>query len=400
MRTRPLAKLAVVGLVSALALTGCGSSNDDNKDGGGLSGGGGGGDSSDTYSIAFQGPLSGDNQQLGINEVNGVELAIEEANKKGDLGFTLKLLKADDIGDQSKAPSAAAQVLQDSSVVGVVGPAFSGPTKAVAKTYGDANMGLISPSATNPDLSSQGFTTFHRVVPADNIEGVQAADWLAKKGKKIFVIDDLSEYGKGAADVVRGQLKKNGIDVISEGVDAKTDDYGPIATQVARSGAQAMFYGGYDAQAVKLAKALKAANFKGIAMGGNGVKSSVFSDGAKSAGDGWYFSCGCLDAVTAPGAKDFTAAYKEMFQDDPSTYSPEAYDATNAMIEAIKAAKESGSVTREAVAKAINDLNYEGITTTIKFQDNGELEEASQVINLFEQKDGAIVVVGDIREQS
>ncbi len=399
MRTRPLAKLAVVGLVSALALTGCGSSNDDSKDSG-LSGGGGGGNSGDTYTIAFQGPLSGDNQQLGINEVNGVELAIEEANKNADLGFTLKLLKADDIGDQSKAPSAAAQVLQDSSVIGVVGPAFSGPTKAVAKTYGDAGVGLISPSATNPDLSKQGFTTFHRIVPPDNIEGVQAADWLAKKAKKVFVIDDLSEYGKGAADVVRAQLKKNKIQVISEGVDAKTDDYGPIATKIAQSGAGAMFYGGYDAQATKLAKALVSAKYKGIAMGGNGVKSSVFSDGAGNAGNGWYFSCGCLDAVTAPAAKAFTDAYKAMFNADPSTYSPEAYDATNAMIEAIKAAKESGSVTRESVAKAINELDYKGITTTIKFQPDGELEEASQVINLFEQKDGAIVVVGDIREQS
>ncbi len=397
MRTRPMTKLAAIGLVSAIALTGCGSSSS-NKDSG-LSGDSGS-KSGDTYTIAFQGPLSGDNQQLGINEVNGVELAVEEANANADLGFKLKLLKADDIGDQSKAPSAAAQVLQDSSVVGVVGPAFSGPTKAVAKTYGDANMGMISPSATNPDLSKQGFTTFHRVVPADNIEGVQAADWLAKKAKKVFVIDDLSEYGKGASDVVRAQLKKDGIQVISEGVDAKTDDYAPIATKISQSGAGAMFYGGYDAQATKLAKALVSAKYKGVKMGGNGVKSSVFSDGAGTAGNGWFFSCGCLDAVTAPGAKAFTEAYKAKFNADPSTYSPEAYDATNAMIEAIKAAKESGSVTRESVAKAINDLNYKGITTTIKFQADGELEEASQVINLFEQKDGAILVVGDIRDQS
>jgi branched-chain amino acid transport system substrate-binding protein len=400
MRTRPLAKLAAVGLIGALALTGCGSS--EKKSDGGLSGSGGSGSgsSSDTYTIAFQGPLSGDNQQLGINEVNGAQLAIDQANASGNLGFKLKLLKADDIGDQSKAPSAAAQVLQDSTVVGVVGPAFSGPTKAVAKTYADANVGLISPSATNPDLSKQGFATFHRIVPADNVEGVQAADWLAKKAKKVFVIDDLSEYGKGAGDVVRAQLKADKVQVVSEGVDAKTDDYGPIATQVAQSGAQAFFYGGYDAQAGKLAKALKAANYTGIAMGGNGVKSSVFEQGAGAAGNGWYFSCGCLDAVTAPGAKDFTAAYKKAFSQDPSTYSPEAYDATNAMIEAVKAAKQAGTVDRAAVAKAINDLNYKGITTTIKFQSNGELEEASQVINLFKQENGKISVVGDIRKQS
>ncbi len=398
MRTRPMAKLAAIGLVGALALTGCGSS--DNKDDGGLSGGGDSGDSGDTYSIAFQGPLSGDNQQLGINEVNGVELAVNQANESGDLPFKLKLLKADDVGDPAKAPSAAAQVLQDSTVVGVIGPAFSGATKAVAKTYGDSQMAMISPSATNPELSTLGFTSFHRIVPADNIEGVQAADWLSKKAKKVFVIDDLSEYGKGAADVVRAQLKENGTEVISEGVDAKTDDYGPIATKISQSGADAMFYGGYDAQAAKLAKQLKGAKYDGIAMGGNGVKSSVFSDGTGGDGDGWFFSCGCLDAVTAPGAEEFTEAYKAEFNADPSTYSPEAFDAANAMIEAIKTAQEAGEVTRESVLDAVKDLNYEGITTTITFQENGELEEASQVINLFKQEGGAISVVGDIREQN
>src|SRR4051794_41729075 len=117
MRTRPLAKLTVVGLVGALALAGCGSS--DKKDsGGGLSGGGGSGSSGSTYTIAFEGPLSGDNAQLGINEVNGTQLAIDQANEKGDLGFKLKLIRADDVGDPAKAPSAAAQVIQDSSVMG------------------------------------------------------------------------------------------------------------------------------------------------------------------------------------------------------------------------------------------------------------------------------------------
>ena len=77
----------------------------------------------------------------------------------------------------------------------------------------------------------------------------------------------------------------------------------------------------------------------------------MFTDGAGAAGDGWYFTCGCPDATVAPGAKDFTAAYKAKFNTDPSTYSPEAYDATNAMIEAIKAAKDGGEVTRESVSR-------------------------------------------------
>jgi len=385
-----------LALASALALTAC--SNDSNKDSGsgGLGGSGGG----QTYKIAFQGPLSGDNAQLGINEVNGVDLAIEQANDKGDLGFKLQLVKADDQGSPEQAPTAAAQVLQDDAVLGVIGPSFSGATKAIGATYGDAGLSFISPSATNPSLSQQGFPTFHRIIPSDNVEGSQAADLFIKKGyKKVVVIDDLSDYGKGVADELQRGLEAGGVTVQRIGVDAKTTDYGSTATQVAASGAQAVFYGGYDAQAGLVAQALQSAGFTGDKYTGNGGKSSVFTDGAGPSGDGWYFTCGCSDATVAPEAKDFTAAYKKKFNADPSTYSPEAYDAANAMIEAIKTAAKDGTPTRESVEKAVDGLDYKGITTEIKFDKTGEVDASAQVVNLFQQKNGKIVLLGNIKDQ-
>lgn len=396
--TRPAKWMLPLALVSALALSACSndSGDDDNAGGGGLGGDGGG----ETYKIAFQGPLSGDNQQLGINEVNAVELAIAQANESGDLDFTLELLRADDQGDPAIAPTAAAQVLQDEAVLGVVGPAFSGATNAVATTYGDADMVMISPSATNDTLTQSNYPTFHRVVPPDGLEGVQLAEYLAGQDyARVVVIDDLSDYGKGVADTVATTLTEAGVEVQRLGVDAETTDYGATATTVASSGADAMFYGGYDAQAGQLARALQTAGFEGDKYTGNGGKSSVFTEGAGDAGDGWYFSCGCSDAITAEAAQDFTEAYTEEFGEDPSTYSPEAFDAANAMIEAIRVAAEDGEPTRESVLEAVDNLEYEGITTTVTFDESGELTAESQVINLFQQEDGVITILGDIREQ-
>jgi branched-chain amino acid transport system substrate-binding protein len=396
-RTQSLAKIAVVTVVGALVLTACSNKKSDSS---GLSGGSSTGSTSGgTYTIAFEGPLSGDNQQLGINEVNAVQLAIDEANTKG-LGFTLKLLKADDQGDPSKAPAASAQVLQDSTVVGVIGPSFSGATKAVANDYGAAGLAMITPSATNPTLSTLGFKTFHRIVPSDNVEGIQAADWLAKKAKKIYVVDDLSDYGKGVADAVQTEAKAKGLTVVRQGVDAKTTDYGAASQSVKASGAGVLFYGGYDAQAALFAKSLKSVGFTGITIGGNGIKSSVFTDKAGDAGNGWYFSCGCLDATTAPAAKAFAAAYKAKFNTEASTYSPEAYDATNALIEAIKAAKAAGGITKAAVETAVNALDYQGITTEVKFETNGEVVATAQTVNLFKQTGGKILLLGNIKDQS
>jgi branched-chain amino acid transport system substrate-binding protein len=400
--TRPAKWAVPLVLAASLALAACGnssgsSSSAQSSSSGGLGGSGGGA----TYKVAFQGPLSGDNQQLGINEVNGVQLAVDQANKSGNLGFKLELVKADDQGSPEQAPTAAAQVLQDSAVLGVVGPSFSGATKAVGPTYGSAGLAFISPSATNPTLSTLGFPTFHRIVPSDNVEGSQAADLFVKKGyKKVVVVDDLSDYGKGVADEVQKGLEQAGVTVQRIGVDAKTTDYGPTATTVAASGAQAFFYGGYDAQAGQVAKALQTAGFTGDKYGGNGVKSSVFVDGAGAAGEGWYFTCGCSDATVAPAAKEFSAAYTTAFNTEPSTYSPEAFDAANAMIEAIQTAAKNGTPTRQTVEDAVNNLDYKGITTTVKFDKSGEVDASAQVVNLFQEKNGKIVLLGNIKEQS
>ncbi len=175
-----------------------------------------------------------------------------------------------------------------------------------------------------------------------------------------------------------------------------TKDYGPIAQTVKQSGAEAMFYAGYDAQGAQFAKALKAVGYNGIRMSGNGVKSDVFLDGAKADGEGWYMSCGCQDATVAPEAKDFAAAYQAKFNTAPSTYSPEAYDAANIIIEGIKAAKSAGEVTREAVNEAIDKIDYKGITAQIKFSENGDLPEGEGTVNLFQAQGDKIVSLGDI----
>jgi branched-chain amino acid transport system substrate-binding protein len=398
---RYLITIAAVGTAGALALAACSSSSKSSSGGGGLGGGGsssaaGGGGN---YKIGFQGPLSGDNAQLGINEYNAVVLAVQQANQSNSFGFKVTLVKSDDVGDPSKAPAAATTLQQDPAILGVIGPAFSGPTKAVGASYDAAHLVLISGSATNPTLSSLGFKSFHRVVAPDSLEGKEAADWLAKKSpKSVFVVDDLTDYGKGAADAVEAELKVKGVSVTRQGVAQKTTDYSVIAQKVKASGAGALFYGGYDAQAALFAKALKTAGYTGVTMSGNGGKSSKFTEGSGDAGNGWYFSCGCLDATVAPQAKAFNDAYTKMFNTPPSTYSPEAYDAANALLTAIKDAGSSGTPTRQSVWDAVNKLDYKGITTQIKFQPNGEVE--AQVINLYLQKNGKIGLVGNITTAS
>jgi branched-chain amino acid transport system substrate-binding protein len=306
-RKSSLTTIAVVGVVSALALSACSSSKKSDS-GGGL----GGSTSSSagattTYKIGFIGALSGANAQLGINERNGATLAINQAMSANKYPFKITLDAQDSEGDPAKAPAAATALVSDAAVIATIGPAFSGESKAVNPTFCAATppMPTVTASASNAQLQNQGNKCWHRIIPNDNVEGSQGADWLARTGsKKVFVLSDLSTYGAGVAGTMATELKTKGVTVVTGGVDGTTTkNYNPIAQTIAASGADALFYGGYDAQAALLAKALVAANFKGRTVTGNGGKSSVFTTGAGAAGDGWYFTCGCHDRGSGQGVR-------------------------------------------------------------------------------------------------
>jgi branched-chain amino acid transport system substrate-binding protein len=404
-RSRTTTTIVVLAAAGAMALTSCSSSK--KSGGGGLGGGATSGNSSSsgaapsntTVKIGFEGPLSGANAQLGINEEYGAEIAVAQANADKSLGFKVELVKADDEGDPAKSPAAATQLVQDPAVLGVIGPSFSGSTLAVGKIYSAAGMAFITPSASKGTLQQQGFKTFHRVVPNDNVEGAAGADWLARHGvKKLFVLQDLSPYGQGVGDTVAKEARAKGVKVTEQGLDGTTTkNYNPIAQTIANSGSDALFYAGYDAQAALLAKSLKSAGFKGLTVGGNGIKSSVFSKSAGGAGNGWYMTCGCQDATVAPAAKSFATAYQAKWNTPPSTYSPEAFDATNLLIQAIKSA--GASPTRASVEKAVEAADFKGITAEIKFQADGDLDASGQIVNLYQQNAGQIKVLGNIKDQ-
>jgi branched-chain amino acid transport system substrate-binding protein len=398
-RNRTLTTIAVVVTASALALSACSSSK---KKSGGLGGGGasGGGTANQTYTLGFIGALSGPNAQLGINEKQGAQLAIDQANASGKYKFKVVMVPQDSEGSPSTAPAAATALINNPAVIGVIGPAFSGESKAVNPNFCAAGLPIVTASASNATLQDQGWKCWHRIFPNDNVEGAQGADWLARTGaKKVFVLNDLSTYGSGVAKTVAAELKVKGVATVTQGLDGTTTkNYGPIAQTIKASGADTLFYGGYDAQAALLAKALKAAGFTGRTVTGNGGKSDVFTKSAGAAGNGWYFTCGCQDATTAPTAKAFTAAYQAKFNQPPSTYSPEAYDVANLFIDALSKAGANGTVTKASLLAAINAEDFQGITTQIKFESDGEVEAKNLIVNLFQQKNGVITGLGNINE--
>lgn len=374
-------------MAGALALTACGGDSEDSAaEPGGKK----------TYKIAFQGPISGDNAAIGENEGNGTRLAIEQANAKGDLPFTLDYVGQDDLGTAEGGPPAARKSIDDPTVMAVIGPAFSGATKASGKLFSAAKLAAVSPSATNPTLTSSGFDTFFRVVPPDDAQGSEGAKYMvsALKLKNIYSINDKSEYGVGLAGVFDKTVTSNGAKVISEGVPI-TKDYSTVAQKVKNAGADGVFYSGYYPEFALLTKALKGVGFTGPLMSGDGSNDDEYiKQATATTAEGVYLICPCGDANVDPNAKDFAAAYTAKFNKPAGTYSPESYDATNAVIQAMKTT--GAEPTREKVVEAIRAVDYQGITKQVKFAANGEVEK--KTIFVFQVKGGKRDVLGTTEE--
>ncbi|TDC24147.1 branched-chain amino acid ABC transporter substrate-binding protein [Streptomyces sp. 8K308] len=385
MLNKSIARFAIPVVAGALVLTACG---DD--------GGGGGGGT--TYKIAYQGPLSGQNVGLGENMQNGIQLAINEANESGDYDFELEYFAADDQGSETQATAAAQSAIDDTDVMAVVGPAFSGPTNVSAPLYGQAGLAAVSTSATNPTLTEQDFGTFLRAVPNDNAQGAAMADFLAGTDgvESVVVIDDVSPYGEGLADVAEADLNDAGLSVTRQSVPADTVDYGNAARSVVESGADALIYAGYYEALAPFATRLSEAGYDGIVISGDGSNDDELINLAGGAVEGYYLTCPCTDATQEEGTQAFAERYEAEFGVAPGTYSAESYDAANMIIEQIDALHAEGGVDRQSLYEALAGAEYEGLTKSFSFDENGEFTQ--QAIFMYQVQDEAIGYVGAVEE--
>lgn len=379
---RSTLKFAVPLAVAALALGACGTKGGDTPSAGGT----GGASAACDLKIGMFGALTGPNANLGIYIQNGVNLALDDYNKKNpNCKVTLENYDSQGLPDQ--APALAKKAIDDKKVVGVVGPAFSGESKAANPAFAEAGLVHITPSATNPALADNGWKTFFRVLGNDATQGPAAAKYMKDtlKVAKPFVIDDASEYGKGLADIVRKDL---GAAVAgNDTVQQKQTDFSASVTKVTSSGADSLFFGGYSPEAAPLIKQLRDAGWKGTFVVADGVKDQSYLDNAKEAAEGTIITCPCVPPDVAP---EFQTAYKAKYNEDPNTYSGEGYDAATILLEGIGAGKN-----RETMVDFVKSYDKKGVTKQLKFDEKGE--SADIKVFAYKVEGGKIVGVGEIK---
>ena len=390
-------RFRLIGLVAvlfmlAMGMAACG---DDDGDDVGAGGGGGNGAAKTEVKLAYVGPLTGEAANLGINIRNGAKTAIEEYNKKADAKYTVKLEEFDTEGDPAKAATVKESYISDTSIIGIIGPAFSGETKAVIPDLQNAGLVMISASATNKDLPTvvPNATIFHRAIADDTFQGSAIAEYIndTLKGKAVVFVDDNTEYGKGLADDTAKALGTEGGSVKKRvTVDPKAQDFSAAVNEVKSASPDVIFYSGYYGEAGRLKKQLTDAGVKATFISGDGSLDPGFITAAgAAAAEGALLSCPCNLATETSTGKlgDFYNAYKTLNSKDPGTYSPEAYDVANVFIEGIEAGNTDRAKLLNWVEKEFK--SYEGISKTIEFEENGNIKTPQLFV--FEVKGGKLV---------
>ena len=338
--------------------------------------------------IGHVAPLTGPIAHLGKDNENGARLALEEINKAGltiDGKKVVLTLVPEDDAEDPKTATQVAQKLVDAKVVGVVGHLNSGTSIPASRIYSDAGITQVSPSATNPDYTKQGFKTTYRLVATDAQQGPALANYVANtlKAKTVAIIDDSTQYGKGLADEFEKTVKAAGMKVVTrEASNNKATDFKAILTKIKGSKPDVIMYGGMDATGGPLTKQAAELGIKAKVVGGDGMCTEKLAELAGEA----VVNVTCSEAgmalsKMAQGA-DFQKRYKERFNSDVQIYAPFTYDAVYVLVDSMK---RSNSTDPAKILAAMPDTKMQGLVGNIAFDNKGDMKEG--VITLYDFKD-------------
>src|ERR1700675_4640720 len=336
----------------------------------------------ETVKIGHVAPLTGGIAHLGKDNENGARLAVEEINAKGlTIGgqkITLELDAQDDAADPRTATQVA-QKLVDDKVVAVVGHLNSGTSIPASKIYSDAGIVQISPSATNPVYTQQGFKTTYRVVATDAQQGPALANYASKelKLKSVAIVDDSTAYGPGLANQFEKNVKSH------DAPNDKAVDCRAILAKIKGENPDAVMFGGMDATGGPFAKQAKQLGLRAKVLAGDGVCTDKLSDLAGDATDNIVCSEAGMALEKMAGGAAFLAKYQKRFGQPIQIYAPFTYDAVYIIVDAMKRAN---STDPAKILAAMPSTDYKGVIGETTFDSKGDLQHG--VISLYNYKAG------------
>lgn len=377
-----LGGVLAAGMALTLTIAGCAGTTTSDS---------GGGDVTEVK-IGFLGDLTGENSGIVIPPKNGAKMAVDAYNAKNPK-VKISLIEYDSQGKPEQATALIQKAISQDRIVGLIGPAFSGESKATGSILEQGKTPSVSASATNPGLAENGWKYWHRVVANDHDQGPGIANFLhaAKSPKKAFVTYDDQEYSVGLAEAMKKTLADKGVEVQEDKFGKDASDYSSTVSRAKAFNPDIIVFGGYYAQGGRLLKQLRDGGVTATFATGDGSLDPQLVTGAgAAAAENAVIGCPCnipSPDVTGP-LKTFFDDYKTKYNANPAIYATEGYDSATVFIKAV----EAGNTTNEKINDFIRTVDFEGVSKKIKFKDNGEPE--SNEIFVYQVRNGVIKLLG------
>jgi branched-chain amino acid transport system substrate-binding protein len=355
-----------------------------------------------TIIIGINLPITGGDAAGAKRIMNGALLGISMANdSKAVPGYTLKPMVLNDATptagqyDPAQAATNARKMVSNEKVLAAIGPEMSGSAKAMVPILSEGNLTMITPAATNPDLTNPQFAAqympggkpvFFRTVTTDAFQGPNMANYFHEtlKVKSIYVLDDSGAYGVGLADAFQKQAEAQGIKILGrDRLDPTAADYSSILTKVKSLGAEALYFGGVAQAGVKLVK--QAYDIvPNIPKGaGDGMYSpDVLTGAGFPAAEGWYISNASPHLTDDSKLSQWIGDYQSKFNESPDDYAITAFDGVQVIIAAInKVVASGGTPDRESVRAAIAGGTVPTLQGPVSFDKNGDITQ--RIVSVF-----------------
>src|SRR4051812_12250425 len=353
----------------ALGVAACGNSDDNGSNA--SSSGSKQANASCTAQIGVEAPITGQVAQLGGEQLHFAQLAVEQDNAKNKT--KISVAQGDTQLQPAQASTVTRQFVANDKIVAIVGPAGSQEVSAIGSQITRAGLPAVAGSATATDLTKKGsFPTFFRVVPRDDVQGPQDAQYVVDnlKPKAVLLVDDQTSYSKGLADAMAPVLEKAGVKVDRESVSQKQTDFSSLVSKVTADTSVVILPWQVAANAQQFGENLKEQNKNAVIFGTDGLYSP---DQFKIAGS--YVSSFAPDITGVPGDEEIVKVAKEKYGTF-GTFGPGTYAAAHVVNEAIAAVCKAGETpSRKNVLEQIKQTNLpESILgQPIKFDEKGDL---------------------------
>lgn len=335
--------------------------------------------------IGFVWPLAAAEDKL----PSGVQLAVEEMNASGGvLGRQIELVSQDDMISLRESRLIAQDLVDDPSITAVIGHGYSDLALAAAPLYEFNGLLMMSPSATTPDLTREGYHYIFRNVISDLEAGRQLAHYAHSQGyRRIVILYEAGSYGRQLSNVFENEAAALDITIIDRRPYRSDRNFEPIIDEWSSesfSEFDAIFIAGFNPDAAKFVRDARRARLRQPIIGSDGLNTSDLWNIARESSLGIVVASYYHPDNPDPTLQDFIQAYRARYNDEPDTWAAQGYDAVNLIVEAIRRAN---STVPSEVASELHLLSdWKGATGMYTFNENGDVI-GKPLILVEQQKD-------------